>query len=152
MKRLEKIYKIKLHPGNPRLIKDVKFKELVQSLKDFPEMQEKKPIIVNKDLVCLGGNMRLKAGRELGLKEMWIDIADWSEEKQKEFIIKDNNTYGEWDWDILANEWDSEKLNKWNLGVPGGFDEEKEEKEKQEPVLCSTCGLELAFKLTKNQI
>lgn len=152
MKKSEKISKIKVHPDNPRLIKDVKFKKLVQSIKDFPEMLEKRPIIVNKDLVCLGGNMRLKAAREAGLKEIWIDIADWSEEKQREFIIKDNSGFGEWDWDILANEWDQTKLNDWGLDLPPMLDEEKEEKEKQEPVLCSTCGLELAFKLNKNQI
>ena len=129
MKRLEKISKIKVHPDNPRLIKDVKFKKLVQSIKDFPEMLEKRPIIVNKDLVCLGGNMRLKAAREAGLKEIWIDIADWSEEKQKEFIIKDNSGFGEWDWDILANEWDQNKLNDWGLDLPPMFDEEIEVEE-----------------------
>ena len=129
MKKSEKISKIKVHPNNPRLIKDVKFKKLVQSIKDFPEMLEKRPIIVNKDLVCLGGNMRLKAAREAGLKEIWIDIADWSEEKQKEFIIKDNSGFGEWDWDILANEWDQNKLNDWGLDLPPMFNEEIEVEE-----------------------
>ena len=129
MKISEKIYKIKVHPSNPRLIKDIKFKKLVQSIKDFPEMLEKRPIIVNKDLVCLGGNMRLKAAREAGLKEIWIDIADWSEEKQKEFIIKDNSGFGEWDWDILANEWDQNKLNDWGLDLPPMFNEEIEVEE-----------------------
>lgn len=129
MKRLEKISKVRVHPDNPRLIKDVKFKKLVQSIKDFPEMLEKRPIIVNKDLVCLGGNMRLKAAREAGLKEVWIDIADWSEEKQREFIIKDNSGFGEWDWDILANEWDQNKLNDWGLDLPPMFDEEIEVEE-----------------------
>jgi DNA modification methylase len=129
MKRLEKISKVRVHPDNPRLIKDVKFKKLVQSIKDFPEMLEKRPIIVNKDLVCLGGNMRLKAAREAGLKEVWIDIADWLEEKQREFIIKDNSGFGEWDWDILANEWDQNKLNDWGLDLPTMFDEEIEVEE-----------------------
>ena len=150
MKRLEKIRNVRTHPDNPRLIRDIKFDKLVQSLKDFPEMLEKRPIVVNQDLVCLGGNMRLKAAREAGLKEIWIDVADWSEEKQREFIIKDNSGFGEWDWDILANEWNPEDLNDWGLDLPPMFDE-PEEKVKDEPILCDTCGLELKFKLTKNQ-
>ncbi len=129
MKQLEKITKIRVHPDNPRLIKDVKFKKLVQSIKDFPDMLEKRPLVVNKDLICLGGNMRLKAAREAGLKEIWIDVADWSEEKQKEFIIKDNSGFGEWDWDILANEWDVDKLNDWGLDLPPMFDEKLEAEE-----------------------
>ena len=118
MKKLEKIKNIRVHPDNPRLIKNDKFRKLVKSIKDFPEMLEKRPLIVNKDLICLGGNMRLKAAREAGVKKIWIDVADWSEEKQREFIIKDNSGFGEWDWDILANEWDNEKLNEWGLEVP----------------------------------
>ena len=93
MKKLEKIKNIRVHPDNPRLIKNDKFKKLVKSIKDFPEMLEKRPLIVNKNLVCLGGNMRLKAAREAGVKEIWIDVADWSEEKQREFIIKDNSGF-----------------------------------------------------------
>jgi DNA modification methylase len=129
MKRLEKIRNVRTHPDNPRLIKDIKFEKLVQSLKDFPEMLEKRPIVVNQDLVCLGGNMRLKAAREAGLKEIWIDVADWSEEKQREFIIKDNSGFGEWDWDILANEWNPEDLNDWGLDLPPMFDEPEEAEE-----------------------
>tara|TARA_R100000322_G_scaffold170217_2_gene144670 strand:- start:127 stop:657 length:531 start_codon:yes stop_codon:yes gene_type:complete len=117
MKKLEKITKIRVHPDNPRLIKNDKFRKLVNSIKEFPEMSEKRPLIVNKDLVCLGGNMRLKAYREAGIKEVWIDIADWSEEKQKEFIIKDNSGYGEWDWDLLANNWNNTDLNNWGIDV-----------------------------------
>jgi len=117
MRKLEKISKIKPHPENPRIIKDQKFKKLVKSLKDFPEMMEKRPIVVNKNMICLGGNMRLKAAKEAGLKEIWIDVADWPEEKQNEFIIKDNANFGEWDFDVLANEWDSELLDDWAVDV-----------------------------------
>ena len=124
MKRLEKINNIRVHPDNPRLIKNHKFRKLVKSIKDFPEMLEKRPLIVNKDLVCLGGNMRLKAAREAGVKKIWIDVADWSEEKQREFIIKDNSGFGEWDWDILANEWVQDKLNDWGLDLPLDFNED----------------------------
>tara|TARA_B110000967_G_scaffold202814_1_gene242341 strand:- start:11119 stop:12333 length:1215 start_codon:yes stop_codon:yes gene_type:complete len=128
MKRLEKIYKLRKHPENPRVIKDVKFQLLVDSIKDFPEMLEKRPLVVNEDLQVLGGNMRLRAAQEAGLKEIWIDVAEgWSIEKQNEFIIKDNSGFGEWDWDKLANSWDVEDLNDWGLDLPPMFDEPEPE-------------------------
>tara|TARA_R110000851_G_scaffold201830_1_gene353545 strand:+ start:102 stop:677 length:576 start_codon:yes stop_codon:yes gene_type:complete len=118
MKKKVKISDVKNNPNNPRLIKDDKFKKLVASINSFPEMLEKRPIVVDEDLMVLGGNMRLKASAEAGLKEVWIDIAEgWSEEQKAEFIIKDNVGFGDWDWDILANEWDNEKLNEWGLDV-----------------------------------
>jgi DNA modification methylase len=114
------ISKIKSNPDNPRIIKDDKFKQLVKSIKDFPQMLELRPIVVDSDMVVLGGNMRLKACLEAGLKEVDILIADQlTEDQKKEFIIKDNVGFGEWDWDILANEWDNELLNEWGLEVPG---------------------------------
>jgi len=120
------------NPNNPRVIKDDKFKKLVNSIKEFPEMLEARPVVVNPDMVVLGGNMRLKALREAGVKEVPVYIASWDEVKQKRFIITDNVGYGEWDWDILANEWDAEELGLWGLDVwqPeedlfGGFDEEE---------------------------
>jgi hypothetical protein len=112
------VSKIKPNPNNPRLIKDDKFKKLVQSIKDFPDMLNKRPIVVNKDMIVLGGNMRLKACIEAGMKEVPVIVADWSEEQQREFIIKDNVSGGEWDWDVLANEWDANKLTEWGLDVP----------------------------------
>jgi ParB-like chromosome segregation protein Spo0J len=112
------ISKIKSNPDNPRIIKDDKFKQLVKSIKDFPQMLELRPIVVDSDMVVLGGNMRLKACLEAGLKEVDILIADQlSEDQKKEFIIKDNVGFGEWDWDILANEWDNELLSEWGLEV-----------------------------------
>ena len=116
---LVKISKVKPNENNPRLIKDIKFKKLVTSIKEFPEMLKLRPIVVNKDMVVLGGNMRLKACKEAGLKEVYILKADdLTEEQQKEFIVKDNVGFGEWDWDILANEWDVDKLDEWGLEVP----------------------------------
>jgi len=109
------INKIKSNPNNPRVIKDDKFKKLVQSLKDLPEMAQVRPIVVNQDMIVLGGNMRLKAMKEAGWKEAPVAIVDWDEEKQRQFIIKDNVSFGEWDWDVLANEWDVSKLNNWAL-------------------------------------
>ena len=110
---------------NPRYIKDYKFKKLVESIKDFPEMLEKRPIIVDENMVVLGGNMRLKACQEAGLKKIDILVAEnWTEEQKKEFIIKDNVGFGEWDWDILANDWDSVLLDKWGLdGVKYDWDD-----------------------------
>jgi DNA modification methylase len=122
------ISKIKPNPDNPRIIKDDKFKKLVQSLKDFPEMTEVRPIVVNKEMMILGGNMRLKAMQEARWKEVPVTVVDWPEEKQKEFIIKDNSNFGDWDWDTLANEWDEIKLEEWGLDLPElKIDEVKED-------------------------
>jgi hypothetical protein len=121
--KIVNISEVKLNPNNPRLIKDDKFKKLVQSIKDFPEMLAIRPIVVNQDMVILGGNMRYKACKEAGLKEIPIIITDLTEEQQREFLIKDNTSGGEWDWDILANEWDSELLADWGLDLPVSVDD-----------------------------
>lgn len=113
-----KITEVKNNPSNPRLIKDDKFKKLVKSIQDFPQMLELRPIVVDENNIVLGGNMRLKACKEAGLKEVYIVKAEnLTEEQKKEFIVKDNVGFGEWDWDILANEWDTDKLNEWGLDV-----------------------------------
>lgn len=109
------IRKIKPNPNNPRLIRDEKFKKLVKSMQDFPEMCKVRPVVVNKDMVILGGNMRYKAALEAGWKEIPVEVVDWPEEKQREFIIKDNVGFGEHDWDVLANEWDIDDLNRWGI-------------------------------------
>jgi ParB-like chromosome segregation protein Spo0J len=124
-----KISEVKLNPNNPRLIKDDNFKKLVQSIKDFPEMLDIRPIVVNADMVILGGNMRFKACKEAGLKEVPIIVADnLTEEQQREFLIKDNVSGGEWDWSLLA-EWDTEQLEEWGLEVPS-FETETDYSEK----------------------
>jgi len=119
------ISKVIPNSDNPRYIKEEKFKKLVQSLKDFPEMANARPIVVNKEMVALGGNMRLKAMQEAGWTEVPVKIVDWSEEQQREFIIKDNVGFGEWDWDELANTWNAEELDRWGLDIPK--DEEQDE-------------------------
>ena len=120
--QIVKINEVKPNPKNPRIIKDDKFKKLVKSIQDFPDMLNKRPLIVFTDVdnkyVVLGGNMRLKACKEVGIKEIPVIVADeWTEEQKAEFLIKDNVGFGEWDWDGLANEWDVEKLEDWGLGV-----------------------------------
>jgi len=118
---------VKINPNNPRLVKDDKFKKLVNSIKTFPEMLKIRPIVVNNDMIVLGGNMRLKACKEAGLKEVHIIKADTlTEEQQREFIIKDNVGFGEWDWDLIANEWDNEQLEEWGLSIIG-FDLDADE-------------------------
>jgi len=113
-----KVGKIKLNPNNPKLIKDDAFKKLVQSIIDFPQMLEIRPVVVNKDMMILGGNYRYKACLEAGLTEIPVIIAkDLTPEQEKEFLIKDNISGGEWDWDILANEWNAELLEDWGLDV-----------------------------------
>lgn len=120
---LMKIADIKANPNNPRIIKDDKFKKLVESVKSFPEMLELRPIVVNKDMIILGGNMRFKACKEAWIKEIPVIIADnLTEEQEREFLIKDNVSGGEWDWDILANEWDKDELEEWGVDTPS-FDE-----------------------------
>ena len=118
--RTVKLSDIKPNPNNPRLIKDDKFHKLVKSIQEFPKMLEIRPIVVNSDMIVLGGNMRLKACKEAGLKEIPVIFADdLTEEQQREFIIKDNVGFGEWDWEMIANEWDSEQLEEWGLDVVG---------------------------------
>jgi DNA modification methylase len=120
MKKQLKISQLKENTSNPRLIKGDKFKKLVKSIQEFPEMLELRPIVVDENMVVLGGNMRLKACKEAGLKEVWIEVAEnLTEAQKKEFIIKDNVGFGEWEWDMLANEWDAMELTDWGLdGFP----------------------------------
>jgi ParB-like chromosome segregation protein Spo0J len=113
-----KINKIQPNPENPRVIKDHKYKALVKSIQEFPKMLEIRPIVVNSDMVVLGGNMRLRACQEAGLKEIPVIVAkELTEKEQREFTIKDNVSFGEWDWDVLANDWDDSELNDWGLDV-----------------------------------
>jgi DNA modification methylase len=113
------INEVKTNPKNPRLIKDDKFRKLVKSIQEFPQMLELRPIVVDENNIVLGGNMRLKACKEAGMKEVFIVKAENLTELQKdEFIVKDNVGFGEWDWDMLANEWDVEKIQDWGLDLP----------------------------------
>ena len=125
-----KIKDIKSNPNNPRVIKDDKFHKLCESIKEFPRMLELRPIVVNDDMVVLGGNMRLKALKHLGLTEApVIKASELTEEQQRQFIIKDNAGFGEWDWEMLANEWDLEELDKWGIDVPAFPETELEAEE-----------------------
>jgi len=124
-----KISAVKSNPNNPRIIKDDKFKKLVTSIKEFPQMLNIRPIVVNNEMIVLGGNMRLKACIEAGLKEVSIiKASELTPEQQNEFIIKDNVGFGEWNWDDLANSWDTEQLTEWGLDIPN-FDIADEKKE-----------------------
>jgi hypothetical protein len=120
-----KIAEIKPNPRNPRTIRDDRFAKLVQSIKDFPEMLEKRPLICYTDLVdgklvILGGNMRYKAAKEAGLKKLPVILADdWTEEQKQQFLIKDNVGFGEWNWSELQTDFDVEQLEDWGLEVPG---------------------------------
>lgn len=117
------IKKLSNNSENPRTIADANFKKLVQSIKDFPEMLDTREVVVNKDYMVLGGNMRLQAAIAAGLTEISVKVVDWSEDRQREFIIKDNLSYGEWDWDILKD-WDTEALAEWGLPVPENEDDD----------------------------
>jgi site-specific DNA-methyltransferase (adenine-specific) len=117
-----KLSKLKGNPNNPRICKDDKFKKLVKSINDFPKMLALRPIVVDENFIVQGGNMRLKALQEIGFKDIpdeWVkQVKDLSEDEKKQFIIKDNVGFGEWDWDDLANNWDAEQLTEWGLDIP----------------------------------
>lgn len=117
------LYRIKANSSNPRVLRDEKFERLKQSIRDFPDMLNYRAIVAVTDTdgkyMVLGGNMRLRALQDLGIKEAPVMLADhWTEEQRREFIIKDNVGFDEWDWDKLANEWDGEQLADWALDVP----------------------------------
>jgi len=130
-----KLSEIKANPNNPRVIKDDKFKKLVKSIEEFPKMMALRPMVINSDGIVLGGNMRLKALKELGYKEVpdeWVKRAeDLTEEETRRFIIADNVGFGEHDWEMLANEWDVEELGEWGLDIPN-FEVEKLEAEEDD--------------------
>lgn len=132
------ITKLKANPTNPRVLRDEKFAKLKRSIQEFPDMLNYRAIVAVTDTdgkyMVLGGNMRLRALQELGIKEAPVMLADhWTEEQRREFIIKDNVGFGEWDWDTLANEWDAGQLDAWGLEVPKSFDAEPEENDDYTP-------------------
>ena len=123
-----KISEIKSNPNNPRVIRNDKFLLLVKSIKEFPKMLELRPIVVNEDMVVLGGNQRLKACKEAGLKEVAVIKAnDLTEEEQRQFIVKDNVGSGDWDWGTLDKNWDADELTSWGLSI--GYNTNDAEKE-----------------------
>ena len=137
---------IKPNPNNPRIIKDDKFKKLVKSIQEFPEMLELRPIVIDENNIVLGGNMRLKACIEAGLTEVQtIQALGLTEAQKKEFIIKDNVSFGEHDWDLLANEWDIQSLDDWGLDIPAFANNDIEEKEDNSKggKVCPNCGVSL---------
>lgn len=120
-----KLSNIKVNPNNPRVIKDSKFNKLLESLREFPEMMKERPLVLVTDtdgkLMPLGGNMRLRALKELkytDISDDWISIVDhWTEEQKREFVVKDNLSYGEWDWDLLTSEYDKDELIEWGMDL-----------------------------------
>jgi len=113
-----KIEEVLPNDNNPRIITEARFSKLVKSLQDFPEMAKARPLIINQNNVVLGGNMRLKAMQIAG----WLTVptikVDWTEEKQREFILRDNVSQGEWDWEILKSEFGMEELTEFGLELP----------------------------------
>lgn len=127
------------NPTNPRIIKDDKFKKLVKSIQEFPQMLELRPIVVDSNMVVLGGNMRLKACIAAGLKEVPIIVADQLTDEQKgEFIIKDNVGFGEWDWDELANQWEIDDLTQWGVDLPVHQDDDTYTTKVESPIYKTT--------------
>jgi len=148
------IDQIKPNPKNPRVIKDDKFLKLKKSIEDFPDMLNKRPLIAFTDkdnkYVVLGGNMRLKASKELGLKELPIILADdWTEEQKAEFLIKDNVGFGDWDWSVLTTEWNVENLSEWGLDMPNYNDTDYSDK--NEEIDIDSLDTEMIIKLKYNE-
>lgn len=112
------IEKVKLNEQNPRIIKDARFEKLLKSVREFPEMASARPIVINKQNVILGGNQRFKAMQEAGWKTVPVVIVDWPEEKQREFVVKDNSNYGEWDYVELLNFAEPDLLKDWGVDFP----------------------------------
>jgi len=141
------IASIKPNDENPRFITDAKFKKLIKSIKLFPEMLEARPLVVDENMIVLGGNMRLKALKSAGIFEVPINqVLGWTDEQKKEFIVKDNVGFGEWDWDILANQYIQEELIAWGMDIPEFPTEENEETEEEkieDLKICEHCGKEL---------
>jgi hypothetical protein len=146
------INEIKPNPNNPRIIKDIKFKQLVKSIQDFPQMLELRPIVIDENNMVLGGNMRLKACIEAGLTDVPVIHANnLSEEKKKEFIVKDNVGYGEWNWDDLANEWNIDELTEWGLDIPNFDTEGFADKNKELSLDDVTDSMTITLKYTEDE-
>jgi hypothetical protein len=142
-----KITEPKPNEHNPRYINKTNFKKLVNSLKEFPKMLEVRPLVVDENMIVLGGNMRLKALTEAGFKEVLIhQVLDWSEDEKNQFIIKDNSSFGSWDWEILANEWNMQKIVDWGVDLPKEMfadEDDPVQNNVQDELLkeiCPTCG------------
>lgn len=146
------INQIKPNPNNPRIIKDDKFKKLVQSIKSFPQMLELRPIVIDENNIVLGGNMRLKACIEAGLTDVPVkQAADLTEEQKKEFIVKDNVGYGEWDWSELANTWEIDLLQDWGLDIPNFDNEGFSDKNKELSLDDVTDSMTINLKYTEDE-
>ena len=118
MKKEVDINTLKNNPSNPRVINEKDYKKLLDSIKELPKMMEVNPLVIDNDMMVIGGNMRLRACKELGWKKVWIETTeDWTEKEKEAFIIKDNSHFGQWDWDILSNDWQTEQLNHWGVSV-----------------------------------
>jgi len=132
---------LRTNPNNPRAIRKDQLNKLVKSLQEFPEMLEARPIVIDKEGIVLGGNMRLKAAQLAGLDEVPVFVREWSEEKDPEFIIKDNVPSGEWDWEMVGNNEDPEQLQEWGMTIPwdNTEGEDKQEDTTNTPKQCKHC-------------
>lgn len=117
-----KLSQLKLNPGNPRTIDKKQLERLKRSIVEFEKMMELRPMVVDENNVLLGGNMRFQALKALGYKEIpneWVkQVIGLTEAEKREFIIKDNLSFGNWQWEVLQDEWAADDLSGWGLDVP----------------------------------
>lgn len=148
MKKTIKIESLRAHPDNPRWIRSKDFDNLVKSIQEFPEMLQIRPIVCNLDHVVLGGNQRLEAIKELKWDSVEVEVVDLTEDQQREFLIKDNNNSGDWNMDIIANQFDMTQLEDWGMKLPEfafeandlDFDPDRGETTKDQTEKCDYCG------------
>ena len=141
-----KITEIKPNPNNPRICRDAKFKLLVKSIQEFPEMLGLRPIVIDENNVILGGNQRYRACIEAGLLDVPVIHANnLTEEQKKQFIVRDNISTGDWDFDLLANEWSIQELDEWGLDIPAFANNDIEETKDNAKggKTCPNCGVTL---------
>jgi len=139
------INEIKPNPNNPRICRDAKFKLLVKSIQEFPEMLNLRPIVIDEKNVILGGNQRYRACIEAGLKDVPVIHANnLTEEQKKQFIVRDNVSTGDWDFDLLANEWSIQDLDNWGLDIPAFANDIEQPKDNAiGGTTCPNCGVTL---------
>ena len=149
-----KLSKVKLNPDNPRRISERDMDRLVKSLQDFPDMMKLREIVVDETMTVIGGNMRVLALRKMGIQEATAKICKGlTADQKREFVIKDNAAFGEWDMDALANEWSDLPLEEWGVDIPEEWAAgQTEEPQDAEPQIDKAAELNKVWKVKRGDL